>query len=249
VHAIFAIPLHAHTAPISSTSQVLCVIIIVTLQLLWLFSHAFSITGCYAEIPQPLWQLRLFVFSVTVELTFSVNHPMCLRVLWLEPSVVSGSYTMSCYSSPPISFRFICVHWMNFINLAFKSGFGISAFLCPSVFDTSSRDLRNLDTELFYTSSFPNVTMVITKRLCKKRFSRIRVSWIWRCGISTFQVAIPDTPQWRGINGPDQSLIQRLRLNRNFAYREIDILVALFTCLSMLRSPKLRYGVRSTVQI
>jgi hypothetical protein len=72
VHAIFTIPLHAHTTPISSTSRVLCVIIIVTLQLLWPFSHAFSITGCYVEIPQPLWQLRLFVFSVTVELTFSI---------------------------------------------------------------------------------------------------------------------------------------------------------------------------------
>jgi hypothetical protein len=52
---------------------VLYLIIIVTLQLLWLFSHAFNITGYYAEIPQPLWQLRLFVFSVTVELTFSVS--------------------------------------------------------------------------------------------------------------------------------------------------------------------------------
>jgi hypothetical protein len=55
VHAIFSIPMHAHTAPIPSTSQVLCVIIIVTLHLLWLFSHAFSITGCYVEIPQTLW--------------------------------------------------------------------------------------------------------------------------------------------------------------------------------------------------
>jgi hypothetical protein len=34
VHAIFTIPLHAHPALISSTSQVFCVIIIVTLQLL-----------------------------------------------------------------------------------------------------------------------------------------------------------------------------------------------------------------------
>ena len=34
VHAIFSIPMHAHTAPISSTSRVLCVIIIITLQLL-----------------------------------------------------------------------------------------------------------------------------------------------------------------------------------------------------------------------
>jgi hypothetical protein len=67
------LPLHAHTAPISSTSRVLCLIIMVTLQLLWQFSHAFNITGCYAEIPQPLWQLRLFVFSVTVELILSVS--------------------------------------------------------------------------------------------------------------------------------------------------------------------------------
>jgi hypothetical protein len=52
VHAMFSIPLHADSAPLSSTSRVFCLIIIVTLQL--------------------LWQLRLFVFFVTVELTFSV---------------------------------------------------------------------------------------------------------------------------------------------------------------------------------
>jgi hypothetical protein len=34
VHAMCAIPLHTHTTPISSTSRVLCLIIIVTLQLL-----------------------------------------------------------------------------------------------------------------------------------------------------------------------------------------------------------------------
>jgi hypothetical protein len=38
VHAIFSIPLHVHTTPIASTSQVLCVIIIATLQLLWQFN-------------------------------------------------------------------------------------------------------------------------------------------------------------------------------------------------------------------
>jgi hypothetical protein len=73
VHAIFAMPLHAHTAPNCSTTRVLCLIIIVTLQLLWPFFHSFNITVCYAEIPQPLWQLRLFVFSVTVELSLSVS--------------------------------------------------------------------------------------------------------------------------------------------------------------------------------
>jgi hypothetical protein len=35
VHAMFAMPLHADSAPNSSTSRVLCVIIIATLQLLW----------------------------------------------------------------------------------------------------------------------------------------------------------------------------------------------------------------------
>jgi hypothetical protein len=55
VHAMYPMPLPAHTALISSTSRVLCLIIMVTLQLFWRFSHAFNITGCHAEIPQPLW--------------------------------------------------------------------------------------------------------------------------------------------------------------------------------------------------
>jgi hypothetical protein len=38
VHAMFAMPLHADSAPLSSTSRVLCLIIIVTLQLLWWFT-------------------------------------------------------------------------------------------------------------------------------------------------------------------------------------------------------------------
>jgi hypothetical protein len=78
LHAIFAI-LHAHTTPISSTSQVLCVIIITTLRLLWQFKRAFGITGCYTEIPQPLWQfetLRLLCDSRTHLLCFSYR-PQC----------------------------------------------------------------------------------------------------------------------------------------------------------------------------
>jgi hypothetical protein len=38
VHAMFAIPLHADSMPLSSTSRVLYLIIIVTLQLLWWFA-------------------------------------------------------------------------------------------------------------------------------------------------------------------------------------------------------------------
>jgi hypothetical protein len=104
VHAMCTIPLHTHTAPISSTSRVLCLIIMVTLQLLWRFSHAFSITGCYAEIPFSLWQLRLFVFSVTVELILSVlvtgsnPHP---AVNFLHESS-SFHWQIPCNSSAPL---------------------------------------------------------------------------------------------------------------------------------------------------
>ena len=42
VHAMFSIPLHAPIAPIFSTSWVLCVIFIITLQLLWSFSQVSS---------------------------------------------------------------------------------------------------------------------------------------------------------------------------------------------------------------
>jgi hypothetical protein len=38
VHAVFAMPLHVDSTPLSSTSRVLCLIIIVTLQLLWWFA-------------------------------------------------------------------------------------------------------------------------------------------------------------------------------------------------------------------
>jgi hypothetical protein len=55
-----------------SPCRVLCLIIIATLQLLWRSTHASIITGCYAEIPWPVWQLRLFVFFIIVELIPSV---------------------------------------------------------------------------------------------------------------------------------------------------------------------------------
>jgi hypothetical protein len=72
VHAMYRMPLPAHIAFISSTYRVLCLIIMVTLQLVWRFAHAFNITGCHADIPQPLWQSRLFVFSVLDELILYV---------------------------------------------------------------------------------------------------------------------------------------------------------------------------------
>jgi hypothetical protein len=73
MHAMCSIPLHAHTMLMSSTSRLLCLIIMITLQLLWWFSHAFNIIGCYAKIPQPLCQLRLFVFSIIVNLMLFVS--------------------------------------------------------------------------------------------------------------------------------------------------------------------------------
>jgi hypothetical protein len=105
---------------ISCSFRVLCLIIMVTLQLLCQFPHASIITGCYLEIPQLLWQLRLFVFSVIDEL-----------ILWQKPSFVSSSYTVRCNSSPPIFSKFICTIELTSLNLAFISPFRISAFWDP----------------------------------------------------------------------------------------------------------------------
>jgi hypothetical protein len=48
----------------------------------------------------------------------------CLRVLWQKPSVVSGSYTVSCYNSPPILFKFTytvgLIPWDLSFILAFR---------------------------------------------------------------------------------------------------------------------------------
>jgi hypothetical protein len=98
--------------------------------------------------------------------------------------------------------------------------------------DSPSRDF---DTPKWSGINGPDLILIQATIESQFRISRFRHS----CALNvlvTLHVAIPETPKWSGINGPDLSLIQRLRLNRNFAYREIDILVALFTCLSMLRS-------------
>jgi hypothetical protein len=72
VHAIFAMPLHAHSASSSSTTRVLCLIIIMTLQLLWSYTTCSTSLYVILRFLSLSGSLRLFVFSVTVELTFSV---------------------------------------------------------------------------------------------------------------------------------------------------------------------------------
>jgi hypothetical protein len=72
VHAIFTMSLHAHSAPNSSTTLVLCLIIIVTLHLLWSFSTRSTSLYVILRFLSLSSSLRLFFFSVTVELTFSV---------------------------------------------------------------------------------------------------------------------------------------------------------------------------------
>jgi hypothetical protein len=84
------------------------------------FTLASIITGCYIEIPQLLWQLRLFIFSVIDEL-----------ILWKKPSFVSSSYIVKCNSSPPILFKFICTVELTSLNLAFILPFCTSAFQDP----------------------------------------------------------------------------------------------------------------------
>jgi hypothetical protein len=111
-------------------------------------SHASIITGCYTEIPQLLWQLRLFIFSVIDEL-----------ILWKKPSVVSNSYTLECNSSPPILFKFICtiaplwlpqprlvkplVHTTCFYMTIRQFLVGVSEFVVPQC--TRTRNSRSSD--------------------------------------------------------------------------------------------------------
>jgi hypothetical protein len=56
----------------------------------------------------------------------------------------------------------------------------------------------------------------------KSRFSYRDFEFLLHCFLS-LHVAIRETPIWSWINGPDLILIQRLRLSRDFAYREIGI--------------------------
>jgi hypothetical protein len=46
--------------------------------------------------------------------------------------------------------------------------------------------------------------------------------FLLHCSLS-LHVMIHETPIWSWINGPDLILIQRLRLSRDFSYREIRI--------------------------
>jgi hypothetical protein len=122
--------------------------------------HSFSITVCYTDIPQPLWQFEtlcllcdsrahLLYSSYRPQCSSSCQSPpqtssfllriprdsspplsiipKCLRVLWQKRSVVSGSYTVSCYSSPPILFKFTCTIGLIPRDLAFISAFQLSA--------------------------------------------------------------------------------------------------------------------------
>jgi hypothetical protein len=90
--------------------------------------------------------------------------------------MVSGSFTVSCNSSPQISFRLIyAVGWMIFINFAFKSGFGISTFvflpLEVAIPETPIWSLSGL------TPSLP-VTKGCDHSLMHKALSRFRISQI-----------------------------------------------------------------------
>jgi hypothetical protein len=131
---------------------------------------------------------------------------------------------------------------------AIKSRFRISRFqnsCCIVHFPSPCRDSRNSDMELDQRSRYDLDSMAAIE----SRFRILRFRHSCCIVFLSLHVAIRETPIWSWINGPDLILIQWLRLNRDFAYRDFDILVALFSCLSMSRFAKLRYGVGSTVQI
>jgi hypothetical protein len=93
VHAIFAMPLHAHSTPNSSTSRVLCLIIIVTLQLLrqffprvqhhWVFCLDFS-ASLAVEALRLLCLRRAYPFYFQLQTSMLIHLSIPLRVVFLH---------------------------------------------------------------------------------------------------------------------------------------------------------------------
>jgi len=161
-------------------------------------------TGRFHVTLQLLWKSHRSLFASSGR-----DHQWFLAVSLCRAIVA----LQSCSNSPaPLD-------WIHGILHSFRH-FGIRQF-CAECLDTSFRDLRSFDTELFCTRSFPNMTMVITKCLCKKHFSRIRISWIWRWGISTFQVAIFETPKW-SLSGLTPSLLMTMGCDHSLMHKALS---------------------------
>ena len=59
-----------------------------------------------------------------------------------------------------------------------------------------------------------------TTRLCINHFSWIHISWVWRWGISTHQVVIPETPRWSWDQQSTISMSLRSISHHEFASRD-----------------------------
>jgi len=183
-------------------------------------------TGRFHVTLQLLWKSHrsLFVSS-------GRNHQWFLAVLLCRAIVA----LRSCSNSPaPLD-------WIHRILHSFRH-FGIQQF-CDECLDTSFRDLQSSDIELFCTSSFPNMTMFITKHPCKKCFSWIRVSWIWRWCISTLQVAISETPKW-SLSRLIPSLLVTKGCDHNLMHKALSR-----SCISLFlrwRFPSLQVTIAET---
>ena len=66
------------------------------------------------------------------------------------------------------------------------------------------------------------MTKAMNKYLCIKWFSGIHISWVWRWGISTLQVLIPETPRWSWDQRSTISMNLRSKFHREFAYRDFS---------------------------
>ena len=162
--------------------------------------------------------------------------------------MISSSYTTACYSSPPILFKFTytvgLIPWDFAFILAFRHS--VIRHSC----DHASRHSQLWSPKQSLVAlALADVTKNSDHNLMHKALSRFCISWVWRWGISTLQVTIPETPKWCGINGPDQHLIWRFRSFHDFTYRDFDILVVNFLDDSNSRSVKIRKGVGSMVDI
>jgi len=158
VYGIFAMPLHAHTAPnllhilsdFPDHRNSLASLVVPAMHLasLGVLLRFFNLSGSWdssSSLAQSslclLFQLQTsMLIHLSIPLKIILLHWKKLRdsssplaitqrslwILWQRPSMVSSSYTVMCYSSPSILFKFTCTVGLIPRDLAFISAFWLS---------------------------------------------------------------------------------------------------------------------------
>ena len=163
--------------------------------------------------------------------------------------MVSSSFTVSCNSSPRISFRLIYVVRWALLILPLNR---VSAFRHSCCIVFLPLQVVILENELGFSISFLHISLMCPRAmataLCIRNFRDFTFhDFRHYAPLTPSQQNFDHLPHVLWFHGPKLILIQRLQLNRDFAI--LTFLMHWVLCLSMLGFTKLRYGVWSMIQI